>query len=223
MPTCLDIHPEDLCQPLPSDDPEPGGSGFDQSTPDDAPTQPLRPNQGTRQHLEALLPLLYTELHRMAEIQLAGERKGHTLQPTALVNEAYLRLAGQRNVAGMDRNQFLAAASLTIRRILVDHAKTRGRAKRGGSAKRIEIEPTEIGVEVDDIDHLAIDDALRQLAVESPRQAQIVELRFYGGCSVEQVAQILSISERTVANEWRFAKAWLMKELGNRSADPRDD
>jgi RNA polymerase sigma-70 factor (ECF subfamily) len=217
MPIRFDDCLGDLSVPMTNTDAKPGDSGCDQGAADHTPTQQSPHGRDTRDHLEELLPLLYTELHRMAEIQLAGERKGHTLQPTALVNEAYLRLAGQRNVAGMDRNQFLAAASLTIRRILVDYAKTRGRAKRGGSARRVEIEPTEIGVHVDDVDHLAIDDALRKLAAESPRQAQIVELRFYGGCSVEQVAQILSISERTVANEWRFAKAWLMKELGNRT------
>lgn len=184
-------------------------------------TLPVSPGGLGAGAIDQFMPMLYAELRRIAEVQLSGERKGHTLQPTALVNEAYIRLSGQRNVALMDNNQFLAAASLTIRRILVDYAKTRNRAKRGGGASRVNLEPEELGVDVEDVDHLAIDDALAKLAKESPRAAQLVELRFYGGCSVEQVAEVLGISERTVANEWRFAKAWLLSELGANPTTPQ--
>lgn len=158
---------------------------------------------------------LLVELRRLASIAMANERVDHTLQPTALVNEAYVILQRQRNVDASERASFLAAAATTIRRILVDHARRRDAAKRGGAnAQRIPLHVS-IPTDANDIDVLAIHDALESLARLSERAAQVVEMKFFGGMTGAEVAEQLGISLRTVNNDWDFAKAWLYRELGS--------
>lgn len=157
--------------------------------------------------------LLQDEIRRIAQMQFAKEGKGHTLQPTALVNEAFIRLSGQRNIQDMDRASFLAAVAKTIQRILIDHAKTKGRKKRGGDVKKLDVEPDKIQHDVEETDHEGIGDVLDRLGEVSPRQAEVVRMRFYASATVEQIAEALGVSERTVHNDWTFARAWLMAEL----------
>jgi RNA polymerase sigma factor (TIGR02999 family) len=160
-----------------------------------------------------LVPLLYGELHRIAERQLRGERPGHTLQPTALVNEAWLRLAGHEKHDWSDRQHFLAFASNVIRRILVDHARAKRSEKRGGGRERIAL--TEIGAPETalPIDILDLDDALVELERLNARHARVIELRFFSELTTEEIAAIIGISERTVKNDWRAARTWLACRL----------
>ncbi len=163
------------------------------------------------------LDRVYQELRGIAEAHLRRERKDHTLQATALVHEAYLRLQAIPELRVASRSEFFALASTMIRRILVDHARAHGRAKRGGGAARISVTPGEIqddGEAVAAIDLIALDEALQQLELLDARQSRIVELRFFGGHTVEQTAAILDLSPRTVKNEWRLARAWLYERLG---------
>ena len=168
---------------------------------------------GDRSALEELLPAVYGDLRARAERFMRGERPGHTLQPTALVHEAYLRLVDQRQVDWQCRAHFFAAAAETMRRILVDHARTRGRRKRGGGAIQVTLDDVVAGGEEWDDDVLALNEVLERLARVDARQARIVELRFFGGLSVEEVAEVLDLSPRTVAYEWAHARAWLKVEL----------
>jgi RNA polymerase sigma factor (TIGR02999 family) len=172
---------------------------------------------GERRDVDALLAAIYDDLRRLASHQMAGERAGHTLDPTALANEAYLRLIDQRSTDWRDRLHFFAVAARVIRRILIDHARSRGAAKRGGRLVRTPIEDLEhalpdrfggAGLEV-----LSVDEALGELAEIDPRQAQIVELRFFGGLSNDEVAEYLAISPRSVDRDWACAKAWLYCRL----------
>jgi len=172
--------------------------------------------RGDHEALDRLMPLVYQELHRMASRYMTGERAGHTLQGTALVHEAYVRLVDQRLVDWQNRAQFFGLAAQAMRRILVDHARSRGRAKRGSGAPRAVMEtvdavaaPESVAVE----DAIAIDVALSRLQAIDPGQAQIVELRFFGGLTVEETAEVLSLSPRTVKREWALARAWLHREL----------
>lgn len=163
------------------------------------------------------LDRVYRELRVIAESQLRRERKDHTLQPTALVHEAYLRLQAIPELKVASRSEFFSLASTMIRRILVDHARAHGRAKRGGDAARISVAPGELPDDADPvaaIDLIALDEALQQLELLDARQSRIVELRFFGGHTVEQTAEILDLSPRTVKNEWRLARAWLYERLG---------
>jgi RNA polymerase sigma factor (TIGR02999 family) len=157
--------------------------------------------------------MLQEEVRRIAQMQFAKEGKGHTLQPTALVNEAFIRLSGQRNLGEMDRAAFLAAVAKTIQRVLIDHAKGKGRKKRGGDAKKLDIEPDQIQHDIEETDHEGIAAVLERLAELSPRQAEVVRMRFYASATVEQIAVALGVSERTVHNDWSFARAWLVTEL----------
>ena len=161
----------------------------------------------------ALAARVYEELRALAARHMRHERPGHTLQPTALANEAYLRMQAQQHVADYGRGQFLALAARMIRRVLVDHARTRHRQKRGGAQSPVTLHD---GLEVSgrpDLDMLALHDALERLAALDPRQAEVVELRFFGGLTVEETAAVLGVSPRTVNDDWRAARAWLRREL----------
>ncbi len=168
---------------------------------------------------ERLLPVLYDELRALAAGHLRRERPDHTLQTTALVHEAYLKLIDQNRAEWQDRNHFFAIAATVMRRILINHAKSRGRLKRGGDRARI---PLDQAPAIDGTPHpdlLALDDAMTRLATMSERQARVVELRYFGGLSVEEVGQVLDTSPATVKRDWTLAKAWLHRELGANDDD----
>lgn len=171
--------------------------------------------QGKEEALDALMPVVYAELHRQAAGYLRRERIGHTLQASALINEAYMKLIDQRDVNWKNRAHFFGIAAQAMRRILVDHARARHRNKRGGNAEDLPIEAAEFAPAADgtSVDLIALDEALTRLAKLDERQSRIVELRFFSGMSVEETAEALSISTATVKNEWRTAKAWLFQEL----------
>jgi RNA polymerase sigma factor (TIGR02999 family) len=175
-------------------------------------------NSGNTDVADALLPLIYDELHRRAAAYMRRERRNHTLQPTALVHEAYLKLIGQRNADWNDRQHFFAIASQVMRRILVDHARTRNRQKRGGSQEDLPLEEALLaGVEEANIDLLALDEAMARLAKFDPQQERLVELRYFGGMSLDEAAAALGISRATAARDWQVAKAWLHREMTRRN------
>jgi RNA polymerase sigma-70 factor, ECF subfamily len=163
----------------------------------------------------ALTPMLYNELHRLAMHHMRNERPGHTLQATALVNEAYLKLIDNREANWQNRAHFLAIASQAMRRVLIDHARSKRRVKRGGLQQKVALEDVVIAAEEQTYDLIALDEALDRLAKVDARQSRIVELRFFGGLSVEQTAEVLSISPKTVKRDWAVARAWLHRELRN--------
>jgi RNA polymerase sigma factor (TIGR02999 family) len=171
---------------------------------------------GDRNALDALLPVIYGELRRQAERALRHESTGHTLQPTALVHEAYLRLVDQARVEWQNRAHFFGVAAQIIRRILVDHARSRRAAKRGGGAVQLTLGDADgqgsAGAE-DHVDLLALHDALERLTALDARQGQLVELRYFGGLSIEETAAAMEISVATVKREWVVARAWLRREL----------
>jgi RNA polymerase sigma-70 factor, ECF subfamily len=168
---------------------------------------------GDRRALEGLIPLLERELHRIARHYTAAQPEGHTLQATALVNEAYLHLVDAKRVNWHDRSHFLAVCSQIMRRILVDHARARQAAKRGGGAPMAALEEAWVASPQPETDVVALDEALTLLADVDPRRAKVVELRFFGGLSVEETAAALGISEESVMRDWRLARAWLAREL----------
>lgn len=165
------------------------------------------------QALEQLIPVVYTELRRQAARYLRRERRNHTLQPTALVNEAFLKLIDQRNVQWQNRAHFFAIAAQSMRRIVIDHARTRQRVKRGGVQKPVTLDEAMIAGESRSIDVLALDEALTRLAAIDERQARIVELRYFGDLGVEETAEVIGLSPATVKREWAMARAWLHNEL----------
>jgi len=169
---------------------------------------------GDREALERLLPAVYGELKRLAASYLRSERPDHTLQPTALVHEAYLRLQGQRSVVWSNRAHFYGIAARIMRRILVDHARRRGAAKRDGAALRVTLVDADAGADDRAPELIALDSALTTLEELDPQQARIVELRFFGGLTVEETADAAGISTATVKREWRTARAWLRREIG---------
>ena len=173
---------------------------------------------GSRAAVDKLLPTVYAELRRLALCYLSKERSDHTLQPTALVHEAYLRLVGQRSVGWEDRTQFFAAAATVMRRVLVDHARARNATKRGGGRRRTALDDVVTCFEERACDLVALNEALERLAAMDGRKAQVVELRFFGGFSVEEAAKFIGIPRRTAEREWTLAKAWLRGEL-HRSED----
>ena len=178
---------------------------------------------GETEATERLFAVVYAELGRLAARQLRGERPAHTLQTTDLVHEAYLRLAGQERADWKNRGQFFAVAAMAMRRILVDHARRRRAAKRGEGIEPSPLDAVVVGVE-SSIDLVELDRALDKLEVIEPREARIVELRFFAGLSVPDVARSLGLSESTVERDWAMARAWLRRELGDGpspSADPR--
>lgn len=166
-----------------------------------------------RDALEALTRALYDDLRRIAGHQLRHEAPNHTFQPTALVHEAFMRLIGQREVSWRDRAQFLALASKMMRRILVDHARAKDTDKRGGERHRLSLTGVDQAAPQPDLDLVALDDALERLAAISELQARIVEMRFFGGLSIEETAEVVGIGKRSVDREWACAKAWLYREL----------
>ena len=173
---------------------------------------------GRRDAIEDLVPLVYDELRRIAEHHMRREREGHTLQPTALVNEAYMKLVDQTRADWQGRTHFLAVASGAMRRILVDHARGRLRQKRGADRRRVDIEDVLERAADSDENVLYVHEALERLAALDERQAQVVELRFFGGLGVDEVAAALGVSKRTVEGEWTHAKAWLRRELRREGA-----
>ena len=167
--------------------------------------------------LPRLIPLVYNELRRLAANCLKDERDGHTLQPTALVHEAYLRLAGQNRAEWQNRAQFMGVAAQLMRRILVDYARQRIAAKRGGGETPLDIDVLEIAAGVEQsAEMLAVDEALERLTAMDPQQAQVVEMRYFGGMTVEETAEALDIAPRTVKREWAIAKAWLRVEISSK-------
>jgi len=184
----------------------------------------LQASSGDRRAADQLMPLVYEELVRLAQQLMQMERAGHTLQATALVNEAYLKLVDQGRADWKDETHFFAVAATAIRRILVDHARTHGRRKRGGEQARVELDTQVIGAPYDGIDILELDDLLEALAADDPRAAQVVELRFFGGLTGEQTARHLDISTATAERDWRYARAWLLQRLvGEAGEGPPDD
>lgn len=169
-------------------------------------------SSGDKDALDRLLPLVYDELRAQAARQLSGERRDHTLQVTGLVNEAYLRLAGQERMEWNDRRQFLLIAATMMRRVLVDHARRQAAGKRPPAEQRLSIEEIDLPSE-QDLDLVALDAALTRLAELDPRQAQIVELRYFTGLDIDQTAAALNLSVSTVTRDWRMARAWLQREL----------
>lgn len=171
-------------------------------------------SKGNRAALEELIPLVYTELHRQAARFMRRENPAHTLQTTALIHETYLKLVDQREVNWKNRAHFFAIAASLMRRILVDHARSRNREKRGGDLLKLPLdEAALVGIDEKNIDLIALDEALDRLAEMDERQARIVELRYFSGLSLEETAAALGISRSTVAEEWAVAKAWLHREL----------
>ena len=163
--------------------------------------------------LQELMPLVYTELHRLARRYMAGERSGHTLQTSALVNEAYLRLVDVKNVNWQNRAHFFGVSAQLMRRILVDFARSRRTLKRGGDAPTVSLEEGFIVSSGRGADVVALDDALKTLAAMDPRRSRVVELRFFGGLSAEEAAEVLKVSAETVMHDWKLAKVWLLREL----------
>jgi RNA polymerase sigma factor (TIGR02999 family) len=172
----------------------------------------VRWKTGDQEALAALIPLVYKELREIARYHLQRERPGHTLQSAALVHEAYLRLVDQRPFETKDRAHFLAVASRLMRQILVDYARSHGAAKRGADL-RVELDASLVLPQVRNTDVIALDDALTGLTKLDEQQARIVELRFFGGLSIEEIAEVLDISASTVKREWNVAKAWLTREM----------
>jgi RNA polymerase sigma factor (TIGR02999 family) len=173
---------------------------------------------GDERAMQKLLPLVHHELRRIAKRQMAGERQDHVLQATALVNEAYLRLVDVRRVQWQDRAHFFAMAARLMRRVLVDFARAQKNQKRGGALHRVTFDQDLAVASETPEDVIAIDEALSSLAAQYERKSQVVELRFFGGLSVEETAEVLKISQETVMRDWKFAKNWLMRELSRSAA-----
>jgi len=176
---------------------------------------------GDQAALEKLTPLVYGELHRLARRYMGRERPGHTLQTSALVNEAYVRLIDWKNIHWQNRAHFFAVSAQLMRRILVDFARSRNYAKRGGAAQNVSFEETMAVSREKDADLVALDDALDSLARLNERQSRVVELRFFGGLELQEIAEVLKVSVGTVRRDWSLARAWLHREL-SRTENPAD-
>ena len=169
--------------------------------------------RGDKESLDKLMPVVYDELRRQAARYLRREQPGHTLQTTALIHEAYVRLVDQRNVQWQNRAHFFGIAAQMMRRILVDHARTKKRAKRGGSDIKVSLDDATVAAKGQDLDVVAVDEALTRLAKIDEQQSRVVELRFFSGLTVEETAAVMGISPATVKRDWSMAKAWLHREL----------
>lgn len=180
--------------------------------------------RGEREALDELLPLVYGELRSLADNYMRRERTGHTLQPTALAHEAYLRLVGAEPLQLHGRAHFLAIAATAMRRILVEHARARGRKKRGGDYERVSLGWVRAASGISRIDLIALDQALERLSVDDPRKARVVELLYFGGLTSAEAAEVLEVTSRTVERDWQYARLWLLRELsgkgGLREAEP---
>jgi RNA polymerase sigma factor (TIGR02999 family) len=173
-------------------------------------------SNGDKAAIDKLMPLVYDELRKLAHYHMGREHPGHTLQTSALVNEAYLRLIDQRSVQWQNRAHFFGIASQMMRRILVDHARARQYAKRGGGAHRVSLDEALLVCEERLAEVVALDDALSSLAEIDERKGQIVEMRFFGGLSIEETAEVLAVSPGTVMRDWTLAKAWLHREINKK-------
>lgn len=169
--------------------------------------------EGNQAALDELYPLVYDELHRLARRYMSRERKGHTLQTTALINEAYVRLVDQRSVQWANRSHFFAISAQIMRRILIDHARRHAYAKRGGGARQVSLDETATIVDNDLSEFLRLDEALKSLAELDPRRSQVVELKYFGGLNNDEIAGVLKISKNTVIRDWNMARAWLYGQL----------
>jgi RNA polymerase sigma factor (TIGR02999 family) len=170
-------------------------------------------NEGDQSAIEKLVPLVYDELHRLAQRYMADERTDHTLQTTELVNEAYMRLVDSAHANWESRTHFFGVCAQVMRRILVDWARSRQALKRGGGVSALDLEEAFAATKQPGTDLVAIDDALKLLAAVDPRKSQVVEMRFFGGLSVKETAQVLKVSPETVQRDWKVAKSWLRREM----------
>ncbi len=168
---------------------------------------------GNQSALDELYPLVYDELHRLARRYMSRERKGHTLQTTALINEAYVRLVDQKNVNWANRSHFFAISAQIMRRILIDHARRHAYAKRGGGAQQVSLDEVAAIIPEQGRELMRLDEALKSLAERDPRRSQVVELRYFGGLNNEEIAGVLHVSENTVTRDWNMARAWLYQQL----------
>ncbi len=175
-------------------------------------------SKGDKGALDRMLPLVYEELRRLAAHYLSREREGHTLQPTALVHEAYLRLMDQRQADWKNRAQFIGLAAGMMRRILVNHARDRVAKKRGGGAEQVSLSLVEAPSGRPDVELIALEDALDRLAALDPRKSRVVELKFFGGLSIDEIAEVLEVSAATVERDWTFARAWLYDAIEGEAA-----
>jgi RNA polymerase sigma factor (TIGR02999 family) len=173
--------------------------------------------RGDKEALDQLMPIVYEELRRQAARYLRREQAGHTLQTTALIHEAYVRLVDQRNVQWQNRAHFFGIAAQLMRRILVDHARAKKRVKRGGSDVRVSLADADVAVKGQELDVVAVDEALQRLAAIDEQQSRVVELRFFSGLTVEETAEVMGISKATVKRDWAMAKAWLHRQLSGES------
>lgn len=177
--------------------------------------------RGQTEAATALVPLVYRELHRLAAAYMRRERPDRTLQPTALVNEVYMRLVQHRNIDWRNRAHFFGVAAGSMRRILVDHARAHRAQRRGGSSQKLELNESILFSEAQSDDLIALDEALNRLETWDPRQSRIVDMLFFGGLTQEEAAEVLGISVRTVKRDWSVARAWLYGEMSRNSDDPR--
>lgn len=199
--------------------PESGGVSSDQS-PDTITDLLISAGGGDERARDRMLPLVYQELRRIAATYMSRERDGHTLQPTALVHEAYLRLIDQRRVDWRNRAQFVGLAATMMRRILLNHARDRAAAKRGGDARRVSVSLAADVLAQPELDIISLHDALDRLARIDPRKGEVVELKFFGGLTTPEIADVLRLSPATVERDWSFARAWLCDALvGDAPAD----
>ena len=175
-------------------------------------------SDGNQSALDELYPLVYEELHKLARRYMSRERKGHTLQTTALINEAYVRLVDQKNVHWANRSHFFAISAQIMRRILIDHARRHAYAKRGGGAQQVSLEEVATVAREQSSEILRLDEALKILAKMDPRRCHVVELRYFGGLSNEEIAGVLKVSENTVTRDWNLARAWLYQQLTGSAA-----
>jgi RNA polymerase sigma factor (TIGR02999 family) len=175
-------------------------------------------SDGNQSALDKLYPLVYEELHRLARRYMSRERKGHTLQTTALINEAYVRLVDQKNVHWANRSHFFAISAQIMRRILIDHARRHAYAKRGGGAQQVSLEEVAVVAREQSAEILRLDEALKILAKMDPRRCHVVELRYFGGLNNEEIAGVLKVSENTVTRDWNLARAWLHQQLTGSAA-----
>ena len=174
--------------------------------------------EGKQSALDELYPLVYDELHRLARRYMSRERKDHTLQTTALINEAYVRLVDQKNVNWANRSHFFAISAQIMRRILIDHARRHAYAKRGGGAQQVSLEEVAAITPDQGRELMRLDEALKSLAERDPRRSQVVELRYFGGLNNEEIAGVLHVSENTVTRDWNMARAWLYQQLTENAA-----